>query len=93
MPKSYIVKITEQAQKQIREITHYITYELESPDAALHLLDKLQDAIASLSLFPQRVALTDEEPWRSNGVHRLPAKNFLISFWVDEDNLKEQRAD
>jgi toxin ParE1/3/4 len=93
MPKSYIVKITEQAQKQIREITHYITYELESPDAALHLLDKLQDAIASLSLFPQRVALTDEEPWRSNGVHRLPAKNFLIYFWVDEDNLKEQRAD
>lgn len=90
MEKTYLVKITEQAHGQIQEIIHYIAYELKSRDAALHLLDELEDAIASLSQFPQRVPLTDEEPWHSNGIHRLPVKNFLVYFWIDEENSKVQ---
>ena len=43
MDKTYIVKITSQAEEQIQEIIHYITYELKAPDAALHLLDALED--------------------------------------------------
>lgn len=42
MDKTYIVKITSQAEEQIQEIIHYITYELKAPDAALHLLDALK---------------------------------------------------
>ena len=90
MTKTYIVKITGQAQQQMQEITHYIARELKAPDAALHLLGTLEKAISSLSYFPQRVLLTDEEPWHSSGIHRLSAKNFLIYFWIDEENLKVQ---
>ncbi|MBD5492322.1 MAG: type II toxin-antitoxin system RelE/ParE family toxin [Lachnospiraceae bacterium] len=87
MDKTYIVKITSQAEEQIQEIIHYITYELKAPDAALHLLDALEDSFTSLAQFPQRVALIDEEPWRTNEIHRLPVKNFLVYFWIDEDNM------
>lgn len=90
MAETYIVKITTQAQGQMKEIMHYIASELKAPDAALHLLDALENAIASLSHFPHRVALTEEEPWHSNGIHRLPIKNFLVYFWIDEHNLKVQ---
>lgn len=90
MTKTYIVKITTQAQGQMREIIHYIASELKTPDAALHLLNALENAIVSLSHFPHRASLTDEEPWHSNGIHRLPVKNFLIYFWIDEHNLKVQ---
>lgn len=38
----------------------------------------------------QRVALIAEEPWHTKGIHRLPVKNFLVYFWVDEDNMKVQ---
>lgn len=87
---NYIVKITSQAEKQIQEIIHYISHELKSPDAALHLLDSFENAFTSLTQFPQRVALMDEEPWRTNGIHRLPVKNFFVYFWIDDNNMKVQ---
>lgn len=90
MGKTYNVKITSQAEEQIQEIIHYITYELKSSDAALHLLDALEDSFTSLSHFPQRVALIAEEPWHANGIHRLPVKNFLVYFWIDEGNMRVQ---
>lgn len=90
MDKTYIVKITSQAEEQIQEIVHYITYELKAPDAALHLLDALEDSFTSLVHFPQRVILVEEEPWCTKGIHRLSTKNFLVYFWIDEDNLKVQ---
>ncbi|MDE7186290.1 MAG: type II toxin-antitoxin system RelE/ParE family toxin [Lachnospiraceae bacterium] len=90
MDKTYVVKITSQAEEQIQKIIHYITYDLKAPDAALHMLDALEDSFTSLAHFPQRVALIDEEPWHTKGIHRLPVKNFLVFFWVDEDELKVQ---
>ncbi len=66
MAETYAVKITAQAEEQMQEITRYIASELKAPDAALHLVDALEDAIFSLSDFPQRVALTEEEPWCRN---------------------------
>lgn len=67
MGKTYTVKITSQAEEQIQEIIHYIAHELKASDAALHLLDALEDSFASLTDFPQRVALVAEEPWRAMG--------------------------
>lgn len=90
MDKTYVVKITSQAEEQIQEIIHYITNELKAPDLALHLLDALEDSFSSLIHFPQRVTLIEEEPWHTRGIHRLPVKNFLVYFWIDEDNLKVQ---
>lgn len=74
----YFVKITTQAEEQMREIVQYIAYKLKAAKAALCLLDAMEEAISSLSQFPQRVALTEEEPWHSYGIHKLPVKNFLI---------------
>lgn len=90
MDKAYTVKITSQAEEQIQETIYYIAHELKAPDAALHLLDTLENSIASLSHYPQRVALISEEPWRTQGIRRLPVKNFLIYFWIDDANMKVQ---
>ena len=53
-------------------------------------MDTLEASFVSLTQFPQRVALVEEEPWRNNGIHRLPVKNFLVYFWIDEDNVNVQ---
>ncbi len=39
MDKTFNIKITSQAEGQIQEIIHYITYDLKAPAATLHLLD------------------------------------------------------
>ena len=69
MPEKYTVKITQQAQEQIREIVSYIRFTLQAPETAMKMLDTLQEEIASLDQFPNRVPLTEEEPWRSQGIH------------------------
>lgn len=90
MTETYTVKVTSQAEAQIQEILSYINHELKSPDATLHLLDALEASFLSLSQLPQRVALVNEEPWHTNGIRRLPVKNFLVYFRIDEDDMKVQ---
>lgn len=86
----YIVKITFQAEGQLQEIIRYISHELKSPDAAMHVLDSLESSFMSLAQFPQRVPLMDIEPWHANGIRRLLVKNFFVYFWIDEYNMKVQ---
>lgn len=90
MADTYQVKVTLQAQEQMGEIVHYIATELFAPEAALRQLDALENAISSLTQFPNRIALTEEEPWHSYGIHKMPIKNFLVYFWIDEDTCKVQ---
>ncbi len=85
---NYKVKITEQAEVQLREILLYISNTLKEPDIAINLFNELQKSILSLDVMPKRIALIDEEPWRSYGIHKMPVKNFLVYFLVNED-LKE----
>lgn len=87
---SYEVKVTKQAYGQMREIVLYITNELLAPEAATNLLDKMQESINTLSDMPKRHSLVDEEPWRSEGVRKIVVKNFLIYFWVDDENMRVQ---
>lgn len=90
MDQTYQVKLTEQAQEQLFEIVRYITYQLQEPEIARKLATKLEDAMNSLERLPKRIALTEEEPWRSEGVHKMPVKNFLVYFWVDDAQMKVQ---
>ena len=84
----YKVRITPQASEQMFEIFSYIKNSLNEPVVAEKLLDNLQKSIFSLDTMPKRVALIDEEPWRSQGVHKMPVKNFIVYFWINEE-LKE----
>jgi toxin ParE1/3/4 len=57
---------------------------------AIRMLDTLEKEILSLSTLPNRVALTEEEPWHSAGIRKIPVKNYLVYFWVNEERKKVQ---
>ena len=61
-----------------------------APDAADNLLDKMKAEITKLSNFPKKHALIDEGPWRTEGVRKIVVKNFLIYYWVDDENNRVQ---
>lgn len=86
----YEVRVTRQALEQIKEIVHYISNDLMAPDVADNLLDKMKAEITKLSSFPKKHALTDEEPWRTERVRKIVVKNFLIYYWVDDENNRVQ---
>ena len=88
--EQYEVKITEPAQRQLQEIVRYIAGDLQEKRTALRMLDTLEKEILSLSTLPNRVALTEEEPWHSAEIRKMPVKNYLVYFWVDEEQKKVQ---
>lgn len=45
----------------------------------------LKSEIAKLSEMPARFRLFDTDPWRSLGIHVLPVKNFIVYFWINEE--------
>lgn len=81
----YQVTLTPQAIEQIEQIFSYIKYTLQEPQTANRWTDFLQKEIAGLHFMPSRYPLTDEEPWHSNGIHKMPVKNFLVYYLVDEE--------
>ena len=85
----YEVRVTRQALKQMKEIVHYISNALMALDAADNLLDKMKAEITKLSS-SEKYALIDEEPWRTEGVRKIVVKNFLIYYWVDDENNRVQ---
>lgn len=90
MMDSYTVKITRQAQQQIREMAQYIERAFQAPNSALRLIDLLEEKILSLSAFPARAPLVDEEPWHGLGIRKLLVKQYLIYFWINEDARQVQ---
>ena len=90
MERIYQVKITRQAQAQIREIIDYIKYELCATDAADKLVEMMHSKIKSLQKQPERFRLIEEEPCKSMGVRKVAVKHFLVYYWVDEENRKVQ---
>ena len=86
----YEVRVTRQALEQMKEIVHYISNDLMAPDAADNLLDKMKAEITKLASFQKKHALIDEEPWRTEGVRKIVVKNFLIYYWVDDENNRVQ---
>ena len=52
MDNRYTVKLYARAYKDLDSIYTYIAEQLLEPNAALHVIDQLEDAILSLEQFP-----------------------------------------
>ena len=63
----------------------YISKILFVPETAQKWLDSLQCEIRKLDSMPSRYPLTAEEPWRTKGIRKMPFKNFLVYYLIDED--------
>lgn len=81
----YEVKLTAQAIGQIEETVQYISKTLLAPETARKWSDALQNEIENLDSMPWRYPLADEEPWRTKGIRKMPVKNFLVYYLIDEE--------
>lgn len=81
----YDVRLTSQAIGQIEETVQYISKILLVPETARKWADTLQCEIGKLDSMPSRYPLTEEEPWHTRGIRKMPVKNFLVYYLVDEE--------
>ena len=76
----YEVEVSEQADRDLREIFEYIAFELQSPENAIGQLDRLEEQILSLDAMPKRYRKYEKEPWKSRELRILPVDNYVILY-------------
>ena len=83
----YEVEVSEQADRDLREIFEYIAFELQSPENAIGQLDRLEEQILNLDTMPERYRKYENEPWKSRGLRVLPVDNYVV-LYIPDSNKK-----
>ena len=86
--EQYKIGLSDEAKKDLGNISSYILYELKSPQAAEAVLADLESAIVSLDFLPDRIPLAREDSWKKQGIHAMVVRNYLIYFLIDEVKLQ-----
>ena len=81
----YKVKLTDHAVAQLQEAVIYISQVLQASTVAKHWAARVKKELASLSTMPARYPLTEEEPWHTEGIHKMSVENFLVYYWINEE--------
>ena len=69
----------------MKEIVHYISKVLLLPETARKWADTLKSEIAKLDFMPSRYPPAEEEPWHNAGIHKMPFRNFLVYYLIEDD--------
>ncbi|MEG0409074.1 MAG: type II toxin-antitoxin system RelE/ParE family toxin [Bacilli bacterium] len=83
--EKYNVIIEPIAEEDLIEILTYITTTLHETDIAKQIYFLIRTQILTLELFPFRYAHIIEEPYRTMGIRKIPVKNYIIFYFVDEE--------
>lgn len=80
----YRVDVSEPAENDLMDIVRYIVSQLSAPISALHMMELLEEAMAGLADMPQRHPLVVDERLAQMGYRKLPVKNYIVFFSIDE---------
>ena len=69
--KQYDVKISRAALSDMEQIYSYIADRLLEPDTAMGQYNRIAEAIQSLNILPERCALVESEPERTQGLRPM----------------------
>ncbi len=91
---NYEVRLTTEAENDLRGIFEYIAFELQLPQNAAGQLDRLEQSIMSLDQMPERFRVYEKEPWHSRDLRIMPVDNYLV-FYIpnhEEQTVKIMRV-
>lgn len=84
---NYNVRITDQAEEDLRSIYSYIAYHLRSGENAASQLNRLEDEIYALDQYPERYRLYEKEPWYTRGVRRFPVDHYCVFYLPNKETM------
>ncbi|MCB6991919.1 type II toxin-antitoxin system RelE/ParE family toxin [bacterium 210820-DFI.6.37] len=77
------VKLSKQADSDLRNIYEYIAFELQSPENADGQINRIEKMIFSLEEMPERFRKYEHEPWHSRGTRIVSVDNYLVIYIPD----------
>ena len=85
--KHYRVEITGLAEQDLENASDYIAYDLKNPSAAANMVKGIRRQINSLSDFPERNELDEDEMLATLGIRKDYYKNYKIYYVIDSDTI------
>ena len=79
----YKIVVTDLAQKDLQNAVSYISNELKNKQAAINLLDLVEDSVKSLTDMPERYAFVDDEILSREGIY------FTSKGWAE---IRQEKA-
>ena len=90
--KQYDVKISRMALSDMEQIYSYIADRLLEPDTAMGQYNRIAEAIQSLNILPERCALVESEPERTQGLRQMLVDNYSVFYIVGGDAVSVARV-
>ena len=84
---NYYVKITNSAEEELTEIYEYISIVLKSEISANKFVEKLEEKIERLSMFPYSCMEVITKP-QNITYRKLPVKNYIVLYKIYENNKR-----
>ena len=83
---TYHVFYSPAAKADLKAVYAYIAFSLRAKIAAKAQTNRIRKEIRSLSFMPEKYAQVDWEPWHSQGVRKVPVDNYIVYYWVNEED-------
>lgn len=84
---NYQVIMTRVAVVDLKEISSYIAADLKEPQIAKKLVEKIEESVMSLALFPLRHNLVSDEHLAVRGFRSIMVDSYLIFYMVSEKDI------
>lgn len=82
---TYRVKVSEQADADLRGIYEYIAFRLRSARNAARQLERLEKAIYGLDTMPNKYGVYAKGKWKERGLRRMPVDNYQVFYIPDAE--------
>jgi addiction module RelE/StbE family toxin len=79
------IQITDEAERDLFGISHYISANLKEPQVALNQIRRINEAILSLEEFPYRHELVSGTLLSTLNYRKMKVDNYAIFYRVDEE--------
>ena len=84
MDKKYNIIIEKYAQKDLESIYNYICNKLVNKEAAIKLLNKINEKFDSIALFPKSAPLIINNYVKNKKIRKLLIDNYIAFYEVDD---------
>ena len=81
----YVVKLSDEADADLRKILRYIAEHLQLPGTAVRQLQRLEQYIRGLGEFPHSFHKYERGVWKKRGLRVMPVDRYCVFYIPDDD--------
>lgn len=86
--KKYEIRITNHAEKDLKQIFQYIGFQFGSIDTAIKQIKRIQKAIDSLDIYPESHKVYEHNLIKTKKLKLIKVDNYCVFYVVDKSKLE-----